>query len=400
VGLLSTFTIALALALTIAAPVVCLLVWDRLGSNRLIRLAVRTALLVTAQILAVALAGLALNRAYDFYTSWSELLGGPIVTTTAAPATGGSAGRADAAFAASTAAAYRAGHGTVVRITIPGAASGVAAHTALVYLPAAYGNPAAAGVSFPVVELLDGFPGSPWSWTGPMQVQHVLDKLIAGMQSLPFIAVMPTQNISYPRDAECVNVVGGAQVDTYLTTDVHRTMTSNFRASSSPSSWSTMGFSTGGYCAINLAMRHPDMFSAAVSLSGTGRPSHDHSTGDLFGRSIAIGDSNTPFWEAAHWNSRNRLSIMMIAGSAEPLEYRDARGLPGLARGTLTITNTLIAHGGHNFTLWRAVEPYAFNWLSTHLRAPLQPVLIRTGLLPAQRPAVAAQRLPMPTNRN
>ena len=242
-GLLSTFTIALALALTIAAPVVCLLVWDRLGSNRLIRLAVRTALLVTAQILAVALAGLALNRAYDFYTSWSELLGAPTVsTTTTAAAAGGGLGRADAAYAASTAAAYRAGHGTVVRITIPGAASGVAAHTALVYLPAAYGNPAAAGVSFPVVELLDGFPGSPWSWTGPMQVQHVLDKLIAGMQSLPFIAVMPTQNISYPRDAECVNVVGGAQVDTYLTTDVHRTMTSNFRASGSPSSWSTMGF--------------------------------------------------------------------------------------------------------------------------------------------------------------
>ena len=140
-GLLSMFTIALALALTIAAPVVCLLVWDRLGSNRLIRLAVRTAMLVTAQILAVALAGLALNRAYDFYTSWSELLGGPIVTTTAAPATGGSAGRADAAYAASTAAAYRAGHGTVVRITIPGAASGVAAHAALVYLPAATVTP-------------------------------------------------------------------------------------------------------------------------------------------------------------------------------------------------------------------------------------------------------------------
>ena len=356
--------------------------------------------MLTTQILAVALAGLVLNRTYDFYTSWSELLGGSPVATTGASAPGGGLGRADAAFAASTDAAYRAGHGTVVRISIPGAASGVAAHAALVYLPAAYGNPAAAGASFPVVELLDGFPGSPWSWTGPLQVQHVLDRMIASMQSQPFIAVMPTQNISYPRDAECVNVVGGAQVDTYLTIDVHRAITSDFRASTSPSSWSTMGFSTGGYCAINLAMRHPALFSAAVALSGTGRPSHDHSTGDLFGRSIAIGDSNTPFWEAAHWNSRNPLSIMMIAGSDEPGEYRDARRLPGLARGTLTISNALIAHGGHNFTLWRAVEPYAFNWLSTHLRAPLQPVLIRTGLLPAQRPAVAAQRLPIVTNRN
>jgi len=290
-GLLSLWTIAVAAVLTVAAPLACLLVWDRLGSNRLVGLAVRTALLLTAQVLAVALAGLALNRTYDFYASWAELLG--TASTTSATAPGSNPGRADTAYAASTAAAYRAGHGTVVKISVPGAASGIAAHAALVYLPAAYGNPAAAGVSFPVVELLDGFPGSPWSWTGPLRVQHVLDKLIAGMQSLPFIAVMPTQNVSYPRDAECVNVVGGAQVDTYLTTDVHRALTSNFRASTSPSSWSIMGFSTGGYCAINLAMRHPDMFSAAVSLSGTGRPSHDHSTGDLFGRSIAIGDSNT-----------------------------------------------------------------------------------------------------------
>lgn len=43
-----------------------------------------------------------------------------------------------------------------------------------------------------------------------------------------------------------------------------------------------MGYSTGGFCAVNLAIRHPDQFSAAVSLSGYFHAVTDNSTGDIY----------------------------------------------------------------------------------------------------------------------
>lgn len=93
-------------------------------------------------------------------------------------------------------------------LTIPGYGSGVRAQQASVYLPPQYSQPSYAERSFPVVELLDGFPGSPATWTGTLHVATVMDSLIASDRTTPFVLVMPVQNVASPRDTECVNVVG------------------------------------------------------------------------------------------------------------------------------------------------------------------------------------------------
>jgi enterochelin esterase-like enzyme len=381
-GLMSPMTLAVAVLLTAAAPVGCLALWNRFGKRRWLCLMGRCALVVSCQALAVILAGLVVNDTYGFYTSWPELFGRPSLATASAAKVAGSL---DRVYARQLRAAFRHRHGTVVSWVVPGTLSGVRPQRALVYLPAAYGDPAAAAVRFPVVELLDGFPGSPESWTKALELQHILDAQIMKRQSVPFVAVMPMQNLVFPRDTECVDVSGGPHMDTYLSLDVHRAVIGSFRADTGRNGWALMGYSTGGYCAVNLAMRHTDLFDAAVSLSGYARPAHDGSTGELFGGDVALRNGNTPVWEARHLPPRE-LSILVMTSRQDVVSYGDTVQLAAVARIPLHVSTVVTEHGGHNAALWKSMEPEAFNWLSGHLSAPLAEIGAELGLAPASHP--------------
>jgi enterochelin esterase-like enzyme len=346
-------------------------------------------------VCAVLLAGLVLNDHYQFYTSWSELLGQPSVVTASSPV---QVLKIDKAYRARLLSGFHRGHGTVVQITIPGPVSGVPPQPALVYLPAQYGNPAAADARYPVVELLTGIPGTPRTWTGPLQLREVLDRQIARMQSLPFIAVIPTTNVQGPRDLECVNVVNGPQVDTYLTVDVPAAIGHAVRAQPSPAGWGLMGYSTGGYCAMNLAMRHPDVYQAAVSMSGYVHPSVGRFTGPILGRSKLLFDQNSPAWLARHWHG-GKLSVLAIASRHDGPSYRDTLTLANSSNGDLRITDLIVGRGGHNASLWTQLEPVAFNWLSQRMPPPLAGVVINSGLVPAPPDAATVGSGPVPRHR-
>lgn len=368
-SLTSTAALIAAALLTATAIAACLRLWNRLRGPQVVRLASRLGLIVVCQLLAIALTGLAINSQARFFTSWSELLGRPAVTTAAPPRV---TGQLDASHQKEIRAAFSAGHGTVVSMVIPGTISSVPPQRALVYLPAAYGDPKAPYTQFPVVQLLTGFPGRPENWTDGLQLQRVLDSEIAGRRSVPLIAVAPRQNIAMPRDTQCVDVVGGPKTDTYLTQDVHRAVITAFRATPDRSGWALMGYSTGGFCSLNLAMRHPDMFSAAVSLSGYARPAHDRATGELFGGRTVLADANTPLWRAQHLPAPS-ISVLVMTSRLDTLPHRDARAFAAVARDPTRLETIVFPRGGHNFQLWRAIEPYAFSWLSHRLRAPLAP---------------------------
>jgi len=71
----------------------------------------------------------------------------------------------------------------------------------------------------------------------------------------------------FNNDTECVNGPRGNAAD-HLTKDVVPYMISHFGVSSSPANWGLVGWSSGGTCALVLAVRYPELFSAFVSLDG------------------------------------------------------------------------------------------------------------------------------------
>lgn len=370
-GLLATSTIVLSALVTIGLGVAALFVVDRFRGRRRYRIALVAVLVGAAQLAAVLFAGLVVNAHFGLYTSWGELFGHGAVRSAPTPSAGGAI---DSRFHDQLLADFRQGRGTVLPLSIPAPSIGLPPQPALIYLPAQYGNPDAPTARFPVIELMDGVPGHPETWIGPLHLQHVLDAMINSMASLPFIAVMPTMTVIPGRDTECVNVWHGPAVDTYLTSDVRTAVLNTARAQSDPHGWGIMGYSTGGYCALNLAMHHPGLFGAAVSLSGYDRPYLDRSTGALFGHDIALQAANTPLWEAEHWSS-TPLNLLVVASKSDKDTYVQALQLRDAVHGQLQLSVVLVAHGGHNFGLWSLLEPLAFNWLSHRL----DPALVSLG---------------------
>jgi hypothetical protein len=380
---------ALSMALlTVLISSATVVVWNRLQVLRAGRWAVRLVLLSAGQISAVLLVAVMLNNSFVFYQSWSELFG-------QRPQQGQSAadvGLLDASLGPQLHRDFLLGRGTLASVPVAGLNSGVHAGPATVYLPPQYGDPAYADRSFPVVELLSGFPGGTQPWVRALHVVDVLDGLLRTGRAVPFIAVMPEQNVAWPRDTECVNVTGGPQVDTYLSDDVRTAVVRAFRASAAGSQWTLMGDSTGGYCSSSLIFRHPGMFAAAVSLAGYNAPAHDRTTGNLFPGDPQLADDYSPLWLLQHGRVPD-VPLLLISTRADRASYRAALRMAEATRPPLRLSLLTLPRGGHNFRTFAAEIPVGFSWLSRFVTTALAPLPKVDGLLPTP---VSPQPRPAP----
>lgn len=385
--LTGNWTLATLSALALAGVVGTVLLWNRIGSW--LRWPARAGLVVSCQLTACALVAAFVNDAGQFYGSWSELFGqGSGVSVTHI-----SAAAQDKHLAEVLKQQKRVGKSLVVSVYIPEAGTR-RADPALVYLPAAYFASAYANTRFPVVELFGGFPGTPKAWTVGLGVQAILDREIASDRSIPFVAVMPSQNyLPGIHDAECINAYHGPQVETTLTMNVRQVIERDFRVDRDRTGWAAMGYSTGGFCAVNIAVRHASMFSAAVSLSGNAWPYVDRTTGNLFGNITAVKDSNNPTWRLSHLPPPP-LSLLLAASHGDGPAWYGALTLASTVRAPTRASLLLLPRGSHNAQTWRAMEPVAFDWLSHVLPAPLgQPVLADgRGPVPFERAPIAPPR--------
>src|SRR5919205_3491958 len=77
---------------------------------------------------------------------------------------------------------YGPAGGEIWRGVIPGAT-----RASMVYVPPGYSH----ARRYPVVYLLSGMPGSPWSYVNSLSLASAADTLIARRLAAPFVAVMP-----------------------------------------------------------------------------------------------------------------------------------------------------------------------------------------------------------------
>ena len=146
-----------------------------------------------------------------------------------------------------------------------GRASGITARV-VVWLPPEYAQPAYANQTFPVVQLLGGYPGNVFGWMHGLDVVSAYYRArAAGMP--PAVLVATEISVAGRADLECLDAPGHPQVETWITRDVPAFMTAHFRVAR-PGGWGVMGFSMGGFCAPYLALTHPEVYRAAVAING------------------------------------------------------------------------------------------------------------------------------------
>lgn len=272
------------------------------------------------------------------------------------------------------------GHGVDVEVSVPGPQSHLR-RVAYVYLPPGYFDPAHRHRRYPVVYLIHGSPGVAVDWVRGGQVDRTMDHLLVMRHIQPFILVMPDANGGYRRDLECQDAVHGPADQTYLATDVVHWTDRHFRTLADRDHRAIGGLSTGGYCAVNLAFRHQETFSAAVSHSGSGQPDHGHYTGDLFHGRRDIQAANTPVQYLHQLPVTAPMAVYLDSGRADRWALSRTRRLDAvlLAR-HLPVTFHTVDGEHHSFDSWRRNANLSLPWLSnwfTHHRAATTTDVVR-----------------------
>jgi S-formylglutathione hydrolase FrmB len=155
---------------------------------------------------------------------------------------------------------------TIVKVHIPDDASGFAHRDELVILPPAW-YASVPPPRLPVVMMIGGEFGQPADWLYPGNAQQTINDFAAAHGGNAPVLVFPDYSGAFSNDTECVNGTRGNAAD-HLTKDVVPYMIANFGVSADPADWGVVGWSSGGTCALTLAVTHPELFGALVDIDG------------------------------------------------------------------------------------------------------------------------------------
>lgn len=255
-------------------------------------------------------------------------------------------------------------HGIVLKVKFVGQVSHVK-RIAYIYLPREYYEPAYRNRRFPTLYLLHGSPGEAPDWLRGGFVDVAMDRLDAAHDITPFIVVLPDVNGGYTRDTECQDIVGGPHVQTFLAIDLPHYIDAHFRTLRSARYRAIGGLSTGGYCGLNLMLRHQDVFSAAIMHSGEVVPIEGRYTGSLWGGDPTLRLENSPVVYIPTMRILHPIAVYCDAGTSDLESVRacviarsllTARGVP--------VTVNIVDNEGHTFKAWRTNLYFSLPWVS------------------------------------
>ncbi len=380
-GLTSHKVLALTVLFAVLVTAATVWVWPRLARPTWQAVLGRIGTIMATQLAVLVALGLVANNYFAFYSSWDDLLGtgddGPVTIRTELgagrpgdPVRVEPLGRVDVQGGGAVGRdAKQAGEIHVVRIA--GASTGLSTD-GYVYLPPQYFQPEYAQRSFPAVIVTTGFPGDAKNLVTRLNYPGAALKLMQSGRMQPTVMVLMRPSPAMPADTECEDVPGGPQSDTYFTRDVPRAVEGSYRVSADPQAWGLMGNSTGGYCALKLAMRHPDVFPTAVSLSGYYRAAEDPTTGDLFRGSEQRRNDADLVWRLKHRPSP-RVAVLVSGSQEGDGDYRrQTEEFIAAARPPMKVSSSMLTTGGHNFQTWGRLLPSSLEWMSQHLKVPGQ----------------------------
>ncbi|WP_027499500.1 alpha/beta hydrolase [Rhodococcus sp. UNC363MFTsu5.1] len=259
--------------------------------------------------------------------------------------------------------------GVLTHVEIPGAVSGFAARPALLYLPPAYlDSPRAV---LPVLVLVAGNPGKPDDWLALGALAETVTSFAAEHDGLAPVVVVPDALGATDALPLCLDSQLG-NVDTYLARDVPDWIAGHLQVDSDPEHWAIGGFSYGGTCSVQLAVRHPDVYPTFVDISGQDEPSlGDHAStvaATFGGDESAFAAVNARDVLAA--STLPQLAGVFVAGTDDE-EYRpQQQRMFAAARAAGMNVRYYELPGGHSPQVWGPALARELDWVAE-----------RTGLL-------------------
>jgi S-formylglutathione hydrolase FrmB len=143
--------------------------------------------------------------------------------------------------------------------------------------------------------------------------------------------------------------------------------------------WGVAGYSEGGFCAANMALRYPHRYGFAAALSGYFTPSDNQLAEPArlvspFGGNRRLQEENTPLEEIAKLPAGLGIPRFWLgAGADDRQDVANAEVFwQELRLRQADVPLTLTAGGGHTMTTWRAQVPSMLTWMTSGLARAAQ----------------------------
>jgi len=347
------------------------LVWHIMAGRRVV---VRVLAACLAFVTAVVFGVLAVNKYYDYYQTWGAMVADlthqgvgatPWVPDIKVLSSDGS-GTLDGSRS-HLELAQRQGY--LLRLMVTGQRSRIT-RAVYVYLPPQYFQPAYQAYRFPVIELIHGQPGEPQDWITVAGVTHAFGRLLEDELARPAVLLMPDANGARGISLQCLNQAGGPQDLTYLAVDLPTQIAHILRVVQPGTGWGVAGYSEGGFCAANMALRYPHSYGFAGVLSGYFTPEDNQLAGGRlvspFGGNGRLREQNTPLDEIRVLPLAAVIPRFWLgAGTADRPDVAGTEAFwQDLRLRQQDVTLTLTPGGGHTFTTWRAEIPLMLTWMT------------------------------------
>ncbi|MEV5436760.1 alpha/beta hydrolase-fold protein [Streptomyces sp. NPDC052682] len=370
-GLTSNNVLVLAVLAAVLLFAGTVWLWPRLARRGWRAVGGRIGLLLATQLTIFVAVGLSANQAFGFYASWADLFGqetdqGVVVDHTAGSRSGGPLQVVDTLRVPGTAGGPRVS-GQIQKVALVGRTTHIAT-PAYVYLPPEYFQPRYRTRTFPAAVVLTGYPGTAEALVDKLRYPRTALRLAKDGRMQPMILVMLRPTVAPPRDTECVDIPRGPQTESFFARDLPDAVLAHYRVGREPGSWGIIGDSTGGYCALKLAMHHPGVYAAGAGLSAYYKAPTDPTTGDLFHGDKALKNRANLWWYLKHMPAPDT-SLLVTSSRIGEANYQDT--LKFIARvkatGLTRISSIILESGGHNFNTWRREIPGTLQWISGRL---------------------------------
>jgi enterochelin esterase-like enzyme len=234
--------------------------------------------------------------------------------------------------------------------------------------------------SYPVVYLLHGLGDDETSWLEYGCISQYADNAVKEREIIPMIFVMPQGFRSYYVN----DYAGKFMYQDMIIKELIPFIDSCYRTIADKKHRAVMGYSMGGYGALILPLKNPDVFDVSVPLSISIRTDEqymveaarewDEQWGRLFGGVGTTGKEriteyymkNNPFhiFEQEDLSKLSDLKVYIDNGDDENTLCRSNEELHILLRNIGFPHEFRVRDGGHTFQYWRSALPNALRFIS------------------------------------
>jgi S-formylglutathione hydrolase FrmB len=218
-----------------------------------------------------------------------------------------------------------------------------------------------------VLVLIPGQPGGPEDWLLAGRLARVMDAFAAAHDGLAPVVVVPDVTGSPVGNSLCMDSRLGA-AETYLAEDVPAWAAANLQVD--VTHLAIGGFSFGGTCALQLAVRRPEVYPTFLDVSGQAEPT----LGDpaltvqtAFGGDVAAFRRVNPLDELSSMHLPGTAGTIAV-GRDDPV-FRPQAEQVAIASRAAGITVALEEFpGGHSWATASAALTTALPWISGRAR--------------------------------